>query len=68
MRQLGVSVIDMNVRGRMCFRLRPCIGQPEAQVLEDLSDGLGMHNEADELETPLTVGTDQGVSLVHLLY
>jgi len=52
----------------MCFRLRPCIGQPEAQVLEDLSDGLGMHNEADELETPLTVGTDQGVSLVHLLY
>ena len=60
-------MIDIRMRWGMCFRLRSCVGEPEAEVFEDLSDRLPVLNKADQLELSLTVGTDQGICLVDFL-
>jgi hypothetical protein len=39
----------------MRFGLRPCIGQSQAKVFQDLSDRLPVLNEAYHLESSLTV-------------
>jgi len=51
----------------MCPGSRPGVGQPEAHVLQNSSDRLAILNEADQLQSALTAGTDQGVCLVNLL-